>query len=56
MEGVDLLNILYFRNVCLYVLVYVGFFRFEEVFNIRMNYIYFYEECMIIKVEKSKID
>ena len=52
-EGADLSNILHLRNVCLYVLAYAGFFRSEEVLNIRMNHIHFHEECMIIKVEKK---
>ncbi|XP_068752753.1 integrase/recombinase xerD homolog [Montipora capricornis] len=55
-EGADLSNILHLRNVCLYVLAYAGFFRSEEVLNIRMNHIHFHEGCMIIKVEKSKTD
>ena len=38
------------------MLAYAGFFRSEEVLNIRMNHIHFHEECMIIKVEKSKTD
>ena len=55
-EGADLSNILHLRNVCLYVLAYAGFFRSEEVLNIRMNHIHFHEGCMIIKVEKCKTD
>ena len=55
-EGADLSNILHLRNVWLYVLAYAGFFRSEEVLNIRMNHIHFHEGCMIIKVEKSKTD
>ena len=55
-DSVDLSNILHFGNVCLYVLAYAGFFRSEEVLNIRMNHIHFQEGCMIIKVEKSKTD
>ena len=55
-EGADLSNILQLRNVCLYVLAYAGFFRSEEVLNIRMNHIYFHEGYMTIKVEKSKTD
>ena len=53
-EGSDLSNILHLRNVCLYVLAYAGFFRSEEVLNVRMNHIHFHEGCMSIKVEKSK--
>ena len=52
----DLSNILQLRNVCLYALSYAGFFRSEEVLNIRMNHIYFHEGYMLIKVEKSKTD
>ena len=55
-EGADLSNILQLRNVCLYVLAYVGFFRSEEVLNIRMRHVHFHEGYMIIKVEKSKTD
>ena len=57
MEGADLSNILQLRNVCLYVLaLYAGFFRSEEVLNIKLNHIYFHEGYMTIKVEKSKAD
>ena len=55
-DSVDLSNILHFGNVCLYVLAYAGFFRSEEVLDIRMNHIYFQEGCMIIKVEKRNTD
>ena len=40
-EGADLSNVLQLRNVCLYVLSYAGFFRSEEVLNIRMSHIRF---------------
>lgn len=40
-EGADLSNVLQLRNVCLYVLSYLGFFRSEEVHNIRMSHIRF---------------
>ena len=53
-DGADLSNILHLRNVCLYVLAYAGFFRSEEVLNIRMSHIHFQEGCMIIKVEKVR--
>ena len=55
-EGADLSNVLQLRNVCLYVLSYAGFFRSEEVLNIRMCHIRFYEGFIIIKVDKSKTD
>ena len=55
-EGADLSNVLQLRNVCLYVLSYAGFFRSEEVLNIRMSHIRFYEGFMTIKVDKSKTD
>ena len=42
--------------MCLYVLSYAGFFRSEEVFNIRMSNIRFYEGFVIIKVDKSETD
>ena len=53
MAGADLSDVLQLRNVCLYVLSYVGFFRSEVVLNIRMSHIRFYEGFMIIKVGKS---
>ena len=49
-------NVLQLRNVCLYVLSYAGFFRSEEVLNIRVSHIRFYEGFMTIKVDKSKTD
>lgn len=55
-EGADLSNVLQLRNECLYVLSYAGFFRSEEVLNIRMSHIRFYEGYMIIKVDKNKTD
>ena len=38
------------------MLAYAGFFRSEEVLNIRMRHVHFHEGYMIIKVEKSKTD
>jgi len=55
-KGADLSNVLQLRNVCLYVLSYAVFFRSEEVLNIRMSHIRFYEGFMTVKVDKSKID
>ena len=55
-EGADLSNVLQLRNVCLYLLSYAGFFRSEEVLNIRMSHIRFYEGFMTIRVDKSKTD
>lgn len=55
-EKADFSNFLQLRNVRLFVLAYVGFFRFEEVLNIRMNHIYSHQGYMIIKVEKRKTD
>lgn len=55
-DSSDLSNTLQLRNVCLYVLSYAGFFRSEEVTRIRRSHIKFYEDYMIIKVEKSKTD
>ena len=40
-------------ETCLYVLSYTGFFRSEEVLNIRMSHICFYEGFIIIKVDKN---
>ena len=56
MEGADLSNVLQLRNVCLYMLSFAGFFRSEEVLNINMSNIRFFEGFMIIKVDKSKTD
>ena len=50
------MHVLQLRNVCLYVLSYAGFFRSEEVLNIRVSHIRFYEGFMTIKVDKSKTD
>ena len=55
-DGSDLSNTLQLRDVCLYVLSYEGFFRSEEVTRIRRSHIKFFENHMIIKVEKSKTD
>ncbi|CAH3193189.1 unnamed protein product, partial [Porites evermanni] len=55
-EGADLSNVLQLRNVCLYMLSFAGFFRSEEVLNINMSNIRFFEGFMIIKVDKSKTD
>ena len=55
-EGADLSNVLQLRNVCSYMLSYAGFFRSEEVLNIRVSHIRFYEGFMTIKVDKSKTD
>ena len=56
MEGADLSNVLQLRNVCLYMLSFAGFFRSEEVLNINMSNIRFFEGFIIIKVDKSKTD
>ena len=47
-EGADLSYIPQLRNVCLYVLAYAGFFRSEEVLNIRMRRVHFHEGYIII--------
>ena len=54
-DGADLSNTLQLRNICLYGLSYVAFFRSEEVTRIRRNHIRFCEGYMIIEVEKSKL-
>ena len=55
-DGSDLSNTLQLRDVCLYVLSYEAFFRLEEVTRIRKRHIKFFENHMIIKVERSKTD
>ena len=44
------------RNVTLYVLLFAGFFRFDDVSRIRRNDVIFNEGFMVIKVLKSKND
>ena len=54
--GADLSNGLELRNVCLYLLCFAGFLRFEDVSRIKRNQISFHTGYMSIKVEKSKND
>jgi len=55
-DASDLSNTLQLRNVCLFVLCYAGFFRSGEVTSIRRSHIKFFEDHMIIKVEKSNME
>lgn len=52
----DLNNLLCLRNVCVFVLAFAGFFRIEEVLNIKRNNIRFIDNGIIITVESSKTD
>ena len=54
--GADLSNALELRNVCLYLLCFAGFLRFDDVSRIKRNRISFHSGYMSIKVEKSKND
>jgi integrase len=52
----DLNNLLSLRNVCVFVLAFAGFFRIEEVLNLKRNNIRFIDNGVIINVESSKTD
>ena len=52
----NLSNGLDLRNVCLYLLCFAGFVRFDDVSRIKRNQILFHTGYMSIKVEKSKND
>ena len=54
--GADLSNGLELRNVCLYLLCFSGFLRFDDVSRIKRNQIFFHTGYLSIKVEKSKND
>ena len=54
--GANLSNGLELRNVCLYLLCFAGFFRFDDVSRIKRSQISFHAGYMSIKVEKSKND
>lgn len=55
-DRTDLSNGLELRNVCLYVLCFAGFLRFDDVSRVKRNEISFHSGYMSIKVEKSKND
>ena len=55
-SATDLSHTVHLRNICLYVLCYAGFFRSEEVIDIRRCHITFHDDYMKIEVEKSKTD
>lgn len=55
-KKLDLENFVVLCNVIMYVLFFVGFFRFDDVFRIRRSDIFFKEGFMVIKVLKSKND
>lgn len=55
-DRADLSNGLELRNVCLYVLCFAGFLRFDDVSRVKRNEISFHSGYMSIKVEKSKND
>ena len=52
-DRADLSNDLELRNVCLYVLFFVVFLRFDHVSRVKRNEISFHSGYMSIKVEKS---
>lgn len=52
----NLENLFDLRNLCIFLLVYLGFFRIEEVFYIKYGDICFYDNYVVINVVKSKID
>lgn len=54
--GADLSKGLELRNVCLYLLCFAGFLRFDDVSRIKRNQISFHTGYMSIKVEKRKND
>ena len=55
-ENSDLSNTLQLRNVCMFILCFSGFFRYDDVSKIRRNQISFKDDHVVIKVEKSKND
>ena len=55
-ECSNLSNLLCLRNVCVFTLAFAGFFRIEEVLNIKRNNISFIENGITILVESSKTD
>ena len=52
----NLQNHVHLPNVTMYVLLFAGFFRFDDVSRIRRNDIFFHEGFMAIRVFKSKND
>ena len=44
------------RSLCMFVLVYAGFFRYKEISNIKMNNLSFYDTHVKICIESSKTD
>lgn len=44
------------RSLCMLVLAYVGFFRYKEISNIKMNNLSFYDTHVKICIESSKTD
>lgn len=55
-EGFNWDNLFELRNVCIFIFVFVGFFRIEEVCYIKCKDIVFYDGYMIINIDVSKID
>lgn len=55
-EASNLNNLLILRNTCIFVIAFAGFFRIEEVLNLKRNHIEFINEGIIISVESSKTD
>ena len=44
------------RSLCMFVLVYAGFFRYKKISNIKMNNLSFYDTHVKICIENSKTD
>ena len=55
-EASNVDNLLELRNVCIFILVFAGFFRIEEVLHIKYGDICFHTCYVAINVDKSKTD
>ena len=55
-ETSNLDNLLTLRNVCIFLLAFVGFFRIEEVLHFKYGDIAFHDTYAAFKVDRSKID
>jgi len=55
-DGSDLSDCLVLGNVCLFLLCFIGFLRFDDVSRIKRNQISFHEGFMKNKIDKSKND
>ena len=55
-EASKLNNLLYLRNLCIFLLAFAGFFRIEEVLHFKYGDIIFHDTYVAIKVDRSKTD